>query len=206
MAKIKPKETPEIADAVTRIVIPLSKMPAAMAGKIRESGRATIQRLLSSYVRRKRAMPSVTSKAAPGAVPFATETPVSASSAKPLSSAQDPGTMTSHDFDVTMADSTFTFGNTIRMDDPGGGYVTTPSCAASVPIPEERSKSIEKELKASSGTIADTDMGTYDLLPRPIGIHETLRPQVTIRSPLVPIRTQDTHDQNLHATRPHQIR
>ena len=52
LAKIKPKETPEIADAVTHIVIPLSKMPAAMAGKIRESGRATIQRLLSSYVRR----------------------------------------------------------------------------------------------------------------------------------------------------------
>ena len=170
MAKIKPKETPEIADAVTRIVIPLSEMPAAMAEKIRERGRATIQRLLSSYVRRKRAMPSVTSKAAPGAVPPATETPVSAPSTKP----QDPDTMTSHDFDVTMADSTFTFGNTMRMDDLGGGDVTPPSCAASVPIPEELAKAIEDELKASSGTIADPDMDTHDLLPRPIIIHETL--------------------------------
>ena len=147
MAKIKPKETPEIADAVTRIVIPLSKMPAAMAGKIRESGRATIQRLLSSYVRRKRAIPSVASKAAPGAVPFATETPVSASSAKPLSSAQDPGTMTSHDFDVTMANNTFAFVNTMRMDDLGGGAIMPFPCAVSVPIPEELAKAIETSLK-----------------------------------------------------------
>ena len=60
--------------------------------------------------------------------------------------------MTSHDFDVTMADSTFTFGNTMRMDDLGGGAVTPPSCAASVPIPEDLAKDIEDELKASSGT------------------------------------------------------
>ena len=111
-------------------------MPVAMAEKIREKGRATIQRLLSSYVRRKRVMPSVTSKPAPGAVPPATGSPVSAPSANPLQISKDPDTMTSHDFDVTMADSTFTFGNTMRMDDPGGGYVTTLSCAASVPIPE----------------------------------------------------------------------
>ena len=97
--------------------------------------------------------------------------------------------MTSHDFDVTMADSTFTFGNTMRMDDLGGGGVTPTSCAASVPIPEELAKDIEDELKASSGTIADADMGAYDLLPRPIIIHETLSTQVTIRSPLVTIRT-----------------
>ena len=142
LSKIKPKETPEIADAVTRIVIPLSEMPAAMAEKIRERGRATIQRLLSSYVRRKRAMPSVTSKAAPGAVPPATETPVSAPSTKPHSSAQDPDTMTSHDFDVTMAYSTFTFGNTMRMDDLGGGSITSPSRAASVPIPEDLANDI----------------------------------------------------------------
>ena len=50
--------------------------------------------------------------------------------------------MTSHDFDVTMADSTFTFGNTMRMDDLGGGDVTTPSCASSVPKPEELAKAI----------------------------------------------------------------
>ena len=88
LAKIKSKETPEIADAVTRIVIPLSEMPAAMAEKIRERGSATIQRLLSSYARHKRGMPSVTSKAAPRAVPPATEKSVSTPSANPLSSAQ----------------------------------------------------------------------------------------------------------------------
>ena len=50
--------------------------------------------------------------------------------------------MTSHDFDVTMEDSTFTFENTMRMDDLGGGDVTTPSCASSVPKPEELAKAI----------------------------------------------------------------
>ena len=172
-----------------------------MAEQIRERGRATIQRLLSFYVRRKRTMPSVTSKAAPRAVPPATKTPASTPSAKTLSSAQDPDTMTSHNFDVTTADNTFTFVNTMRMDDRGGGNVTPPSCAASVPILEELAKAIEDELKASSGTIADTDMGTYDLLPRTIGTHEPLNTQVTIPSPLAPIRTQVTHDRTLRATR-----
>ena len=44
-------------------------------------------------------------------------------------------------------------------------------------------------------------MGTYGLLPRTIDTHETLDTKVIIRSPLVPIRTQDTHDQTLRATR-----
>ena len=79
-------------------------------------------------------MPSVTSKAAPGAVPPATETPVSTPSANPLLLSQNPDTMTLHDFDVTMVNSTFTFGNTMRMDDLGGGNVTPLSCASSVPI------------------------------------------------------------------------
>ena len=52
-------------------------------------------------------MPSMTSKTAPGAVPPATETPFSAPSAEFLSSAQDPDTMTSHDFDVTLADTLY---------------------------------------------------------------------------------------------------
>ena len=85
MAKIEPKETP--ADAVTRIAKPPKEMLAVMAEKITERGHATIQQLLPSYVRRKRGMLSVTSKEAPGAVPPATEIPVSAPSAKPLSSA-----------------------------------------------------------------------------------------------------------------------
>ena len=103
-------------------------------------------------------MPSVTSKAAPRAVTPATETPVSIPLANPLSIAQDPDTMTSHDFDVTMADSTFTFGNTMRMDDLGGGAARFPSCTVSVPIPKEIAKAIKDELNASSGTIADRDI------------------------------------------------
>ena len=44
-------------------------------------------------------------------------------------------------------------------------------------------------------------MGTCGLLPRPIGTHEALSTQVTIRFPLGPICTQDTHDRTLRATR-----
>ena len=58
-------------------------------------------------------------------------------------------------------------------------------------IPEELAKAIDDKLKASSGAISDTDMGSYDL---PIGTHEALSTQVTICFPWVPIRTQDAHD------------
>ena len=147
LPKITTKETSEIANVVTRIVIPPSEMPVAMTEKIREKGRATIQQLLPSYVRRKRAMPSVTSKRAPSAVPPATETPVSVPSVKPLSSAQGPDTMTSHDFDVTMSDSTFTFRNTMRTVDLGGGDVTPLSYTASVPILNELIRLLKNSLK-----------------------------------------------------------
>ena len=113
--------------------------------------------------------------------------------------------MTLHDFDVTMADSTVAFGYTMRMNDLGGEDFTRLSCAAIVPIPEELAITIEDELKASSGTITDTDMGTYHLLPRPIGTHNALSTQVTIRSSLVPIHTQDTHDRTLRAIRVRKI-
>ena len=49
-------------------------------------------------------------------------------------------------------------------------------------------------------------MGTYDLLSRPIGTHDTLSTQVTIPSPLVPIHTQDTHDLTLRAIRVRKVR
>ena len=55
LAKITPKETPEIDDAVKHVVTPPSKIPDATAEKIRERGRAKIQQLLSSYVCRKMA-------------------------------------------------------------------------------------------------------------------------------------------------------
>ena len=77
----------------------------------------------------------------------------------------------------------------MRMNDLGGWSVTPPSCATSVIILKELSKANDNELKASSGTIADPDMGTYNLMPRPIGTYDTLITQVTIRFSLVPIRT-----------------
>ncbi|CAI5703593.1 unnamed protein product [Peronospora effusa] len=100
-----------------------------------------------------------------------------------------------------MADSTFEFGNTMRMDDLGGGTVTPPPCATSVPIPAELAKAFEKELKASSGYISDLAMGPYGLLTRSIDSGEVSSTQVALNSPMNLIRPRDTHDQTLRATR-----
>ena len=50
---------------------------------------------------------------------------------------QDRETLDSLHRGVTMAESTFTFGNTMRMDDLGEGDVTPPLCVASVPLPAD---------------------------------------------------------------------
>uniref|UniRef100_M4BV95 Uncharacterized protein n=1 Tax=Hyaloperonospora arabidopsidis (strain Emoy2) TaxID=559515 RepID=M4BV95_HYAAE len=147
-------------------------MPAVAAEKIRDQSRLMIQGFLSSYVRRKRGIPSVPSKAVPCAV---------LSEARPQDSAppdlRTPGspeseTLDSHDLDVTMADSTLTFGNTMRMDDLGGGAVSPPPCAASVPLPAELAQAIEEDPKASSRNIAEQEMGDYRLMSRSIGTYE----------------------------------
>uniref|UniRef100_M4BSU7 Uncharacterized protein n=1 Tax=Hyaloperonospora arabidopsidis (strain Emoy2) TaxID=559515 RepID=M4BSU7_HYAAE len=129
-------------------------MPAVTAKTIRDRSRSTIQRLLLSYIRRKQGIPSVPSKAAPYAVPPGARQQDSAPpDIRPTGS---PGieTLGSHDLDVTMAYSTSTFGNTMRMDDLGGGDFTPSPCAASVPLPAEISQAIKDDLKASSGNIA----------------------------------------------------
>ena len=95
----------------------------------------------------------MTSKAAPGAVPSGVGPPDSDLFAKPLTSFQDHDTLTSHDCDVTMVESTYKFENAMYMVDLGGGAVTPPSGAASVPIPEELAQAIKVELKPSEGTI-----------------------------------------------------
>ncbi|CAH0488122.1 unnamed protein product [Peronospora farinosa] len=100
-----------------------------------------------------------------------------------------------------MANSTFEFGNTMRMDDLGGGAVTPPPCAARVPIPVEIAKALEDELKASSGSISDLAMGTYGLLTRSIDSGKVSNTHVALNSPMNLIRPRDTHDQTLRATR-----
>ena len=87
------------------------------------------------------------------------------------------------------------------MDDLGGGAVTPPPCAASVPLPAELAQAIEDELKPSSGNIAGPEMGDYLLVTRPIGTYEDPGTQLVIRSLMDLNRPKDPHDQNLLATR-----
>ncbi|CAI5702019.1 unnamed protein product [Peronospora effusa] len=102
--------------------------------------------MLSSYIRRKRGMPSVPTKAAPEAALPGAALPDMAPLEITSTFSQDPDHLDSHDLDVNMADSTLELGNTMLMDDLVEGTVTPPPCAASVPIPAE----LAKALKTSS--------------------------------------------------------
>ena len=124
------------------------------------------------------------SKAAPCAVlPEASPQDSASPDIRPTGS-PDSETLDSHDLDVNMADSTFTFGNTMYMDDLGGGAVTPLPCAASVSLPEELAQAIEVELKASLDNIAEPEMGDYRLVTRPIGKYEDPGIRLAIRSPM----------------------
>ena len=72
--------------------------------------------------------------------------------------------------DLTMVESTTTFGNTNVMNDLAGVSVTPPPCVASVPIPSDLDKAIKEDLKASSGILSDSDRATYVPTTRPIDI------------------------------------
>lgn len=87
----------------------------------------------------------MTSKAALGAGSPAAGPPDLDPSDMPSTCSQDSDIVFSHDLDVTMAESTYAFKNTMHMDDLGGGAVTPPSCVASVPILAELAKAIEDE-------------------------------------------------------------
>ena len=52
------------------------------------------------------------------------------------------------DFDIALAESTFTFGNTLRMDDLAGRALTPQPCADRVPIVAGLANAINDELKA----------------------------------------------------------
>ncbi|CAI5746254.1 unnamed protein product [Peronospora destructor] len=101
-------------------------MPAATAEKIRERSCSTIQRLLTSYVRRKRGISGVTSESPAGAAPTAAVPHDPAPSGMPRTCPRDPDGLDTRNMDVTMAENTFSFGNTMCMDDLGGGAVTPP--------------------------------------------------------------------------------
>ncbi|CAI5746378.1 unnamed protein product [Peronospora destructor] len=99
-----------------------TEMPTATA--IWERSCSTIQRLLSSFVRRRRGFACECSDPSSGAVLIEAVPHVTPPSDVPPKCPQDPDLLDSHNLDVTTAESTFTFGNTMCIDDLGGGAVT----------------------------------------------------------------------------------
>lgn len=141
--------------------------PAELAERSRERIRAMIQRLLASYICCTRGITSEPTKPPPSTELTAAElrdpVPLDVSPTDPLKLDGQQ----SQDLDVTMAESTVTFGNTMCLNDLDGGAVTSPPCAASVPIPVKLAKSIEEELKGSSGVIEDFETGASGWTIRP---------------------------------------
>ena len=200
LAKITPKPKPVAEDTAPQEDAPPREMPTEMAERSRERSRSMIQRLLASYVRRKRGVPSETIDKTLGTVPTAKEPrdpgpPDLPPMCPPESNRQRP-----QDLDVTMAESTVTFGNTMCLNDLNGGAVTPPPCAASVPIPADLAKAIDQELKASSGVLDDPETGASGSPKRPDAGMDDLCSVVAVRSPMAHVRAPDTHDLTLRTT------
>ena len=64
---------------------------------------------------------------------------------------------------------------------------------------------IKEELQESSGVIPDSITGTSGPAERSPAILKDPCTQVTVRSPMEDLRTHDTHDQDLRATRVRKI-
>ncbi|TDH65706.1 hypothetical protein CCR75_002986 [Bremia lactucae] len=108
-----------------------------MAEKDRPRSRATIAHLLSSHVRQERGIPRAAPAPPPASKPAEVGPPDQIRVDMPPPRTPIAVGQPSRYLDVTMAESTVTFGNTMRMGDLDGGSVTPPACAASVHIPEE---------------------------------------------------------------------
>uniref|UniRef100_M4C200 Uncharacterized protein n=1 Tax=Hyaloperonospora arabidopsidis (strain Emoy2) TaxID=559515 RepID=M4C200_HYAAE len=156
-----------------------------------------IQRLLASYIYRKRGIASGTAKQPPRTVPTAAEPRDPCPSDLPPPSSQESDGSQPQVLDVTMAERTVTFGNTMCLNDLDGGAITPPPCSASVPIPAELAKAIVEELKVSSGVIEEPS----GLTTRPAASMGDLCTQVEVRSPIEHFSASDPHDQTLCTTR-----
>ena len=147
MEKITLKLNPLSGMKIPRSASLLSVLPDELAEKTKERSRSTIQRLFASYIRRKRAIPSVTSALPHDTVSMGAVPHVSAPSNLPPTCSRITDGQHPRDLDVTMAESTTTFSNTICVDDLVGGDVTPPPCSASVPIPANLAKAMRKNSK-----------------------------------------------------------
>ena len=72
------------------------------------------------------------------------------------------------DFDIALAESTFTFGNILRMDDLADRAITPQPCAARVPILSGIANAIKNELKTESGILAAPNQGFFVMPSRTI--------------------------------------
>ena len=146
-----------------------------------------IQRLLTSYIRRKRGVTNRPPEPSPRTVPFATEPRSPSPSDLPQTGFQGSKGHQSHDFDVSMAESRVAFGTTMCLHDLDEGALTPPSCAASVPIPADLAKAIEEELKASSRVLGDSEQGTSCLTTRPAAGMSSHFSEAAVQYPIAPI-------------------
>ena len=87
------------------------------------------------------------------------------------------------------------------LHDLDEGTVTPPPCAASVPIPPDLAKAIDKELKASYELLEDSKTGASGSPKRPDGGMGDPCSEVAVRSPMAQVCAPDTHNQTLCATR-----
>uniref|UniRef100_A0AAV1U0Z0 Uncharacterized protein n=1 Tax=Peronospora matthiolae TaxID=2874970 RepID=A0AAV1U0Z0_9STRA len=89
LAKITPKPTPASEIKLPHVADVPHELPAAMAEKTREKSRAIIERLLSSYVRHRRGLPSATTATPLGLGPAEVEPPDSVPAKMPSDCPQD---------------------------------------------------------------------------------------------------------------------
>ena len=111
-----------------------------------------IQRLLTSYILRKQGITCGHPEPPPRTVPFAADPHSPVPSELPPTCLQGSKGQQSKDLDVSMAESTVAFGDTMCLHDLDKGTVTPPPCAVSVPIPAE-------QIKTSSGVLEDPESG-----------------------------------------------
>ena len=160
-----------------------------------------IQRLLASYLRRKWGITGKLPEPPPRPVPFAADHHPPGPSDLRSTCTQASNGLQSQDQNVSMAESTVAFGDTMCLHDLDEGAVTPPPGAASVPIPAYLAKVIDEELKASSGVLEDLETGPSGSLNRPDAGMGDLSSAVSVRSLMAYVRALDTHDQTLRATR-----
>ena len=102
-----------------------------------------------------------------------------------------------------MAENTLAFGDTIRLDNLGGGSVTPPQCATSIPIPAELANAIAKEIEQSPSTqLTSTCPIADDSATGAFRRHVISRVDDTAAaSDVTTTQTPDAHFQTLRATR-----